>query len=94
MSDELQPSTSVSTVEKFSVSIHKGTKDACDLVLTPTGFTSPPRGTYSQLVNSLLNGYIETVFQTDFLTVFDLMNENPGISCSDLKRLIADSKGG
>lgn len=92
MSNEQQPA-SVSSVEKFSISINKGTKDACDLVLTPEGFISPPRGTYSQLINSLLNGYLETVFQTDFLTIFDLMNENPGISCRDLRNLIADSKG-
>jgi hypothetical protein len=73
------------TTQAISVTINKQTKQVTDCLLTPAGFFEPPKGAYSQLINGLLNGYMESTLNTDMFSIMEFCNENPGYTVETLK---------
>lgn len=79
------------TTVAVSVTLNKQTKAVIDLICTPAGFFEPPKGSYSQLINGLLNGYMEKTLGTDMLTILDHIQENPDVSLDELKQHCANA---
>jgi hypothetical protein len=72
------------TTVAIGVTIPVPTKEIIDLMLTPPGFFEPPKGSYSQLISGLLNGYILSALNTDIYSVFSFKHNNPDCSFQDL----------
>lgn len=73
------------TTMPISITLNLQTKAVIDKMMTPPGFESTPKGSYSQLINTLLTAYIENHFEIDFLSVFDFVQANPECTMQELK---------
>lgn len=73
------------TTEQISITVDKRTKKAIDLILTPSGLFKPPKGAYSQLINGLLNGYMEMAVGSDMMSILDYIDANPECTLDELK---------
>ncbi len=76
---------SIRTTVAISVTVNKQTKAVIDKILAPPGFIEPSKGSYSQLINGLLNQYMETILGADMLTILDCNNEKPECTLDELK---------
>lgn len=87
-----QPKSSSGTTTAISITLPNSVKRITDLVLTPPGIVSVPKGSYSQLLTSLLYGYLENTFETDLFTIQEVCSDNPNITLDDLRAAIAERK--
>lgn len=71
------------TTTAISVTVSNRIKQLVDLVLTPTGFFEPPKGAYSQLVNSLFQDYLEKSLGVSIVDIYDFFEQNPEASLLD-----------
>lgn len=57
--------------QKLSITVNPVIKRLSDEVLTPPGFLEPSKGSYSKLINILLQQYVEKFYDSDILTIME-----------------------
>ena len=81
-----------------SFTLNNQTKEVLDIILTPSGFLSPPKGSYSELINLLIIKYIEDIFQTNTLNLYELIKtdkeQGRTSSLEDLKERVQEAVNG
>ena len=73
------------TTEKISITLSRKVKEITDKVLTPVGFFEPPKGSYSSLIGTAIQDYLERVHGAQILDIFDFYNNNPEATFDDAR---------